>query len=387
MDKSNENKKTWTEEERLELAAKLDAELDEYINSLEKKSYTEGWAEDKWQEEMEKHPFFMKKPPEPGDELSPLMEGLQQLKYGKDENTPEELANNYKEDGNFNYKYKKYRLAILSYTEGIRTKCKDNDLMAQLYNNRAAAHFMLQNYRSSLNDCKLALKFKSQYSKALNRAAICNFHIKDYDQCIDLCDQFLDQNPTDKTILKLKSDAIIARERLQRDKRKQVKLEKKLDKEDERLLEIISRKGINLELTNDKQKLDLRDLEPQVPQIAQSRVHFDEKDKLVWPVMILYPETQQTDFIQNFHEDTLLIEQLIELFEEPPEWDVEHRYTINNINVYFEGKNKCSVHKVDIQLTLDQILRDKRFIVRGGTPAFLIFIKSSEAEKCFLTNY
>lgn len=80
-----------------------------------------------------------------------------------------------------------------------------------------------------------------------------------------------------------------------------------MDKEDERLLEIILRKDINLELTNDKQKLDLRDLEPQVPQIAQSRVHFDEKDKLVWPVMILYPETQQTDFIQNFHEDTMYV--------------------------------------------------------------------------------
>lgn len=88
MDKVND-KKTWTENERLELAAKLDAELDEYISTLEKKSYTEGWPEDKWQEEMERHPFFMKKAPEPGDELSPLMEGLQQLKYGKDENTPE----------------------------------------------------------------------------------------------------------------------------------------------------------------------------------------------------------------------------------------------------------------------------------------------------------
>lgn len=86
MDKSNESKKM---QERLELAAKLDAELDGYINSLEKKSYTEGWPEDKWQEEMEKHPFFMKKSPEPGDEMSPLMEGLQQLKYGVDENTPE----------------------------------------------------------------------------------------------------------------------------------------------------------------------------------------------------------------------------------------------------------------------------------------------------------
>jgi len=103
------------------------------------------------------------------------------------------------------------------------------------------------------------------------------------------------------------SITLFTKERLQRDKRKQERTEKKSDKEDEKLLETISRKGINLELTNDKQKLELRDLEPQVPQIAQSRVHFDEKDKLVWPVMILYPETQQTDFIQNFHEDTLYV--------------------------------------------------------------------------------
>lgn len=88
-DEDGEKGRVWTEKERLELAAKLDAELDEYISSLEKKSYAEGWPEDRWQEEMEKHPFFMKKAPEPGDELSPLMEGLQQLKYGEDENTPE----------------------------------------------------------------------------------------------------------------------------------------------------------------------------------------------------------------------------------------------------------------------------------------------------------
>lgn len=88
-DKVGEERRVWTEEKRLELAAKLDAELDEYISGLEKKSYAEGWPEDRWQEEMEKHPFFMKEAPEPGDELSPLMEGLQQLKYGEDENTPE----------------------------------------------------------------------------------------------------------------------------------------------------------------------------------------------------------------------------------------------------------------------------------------------------------
>ena len=45
-----EVKKEWTEEERLQLAAKLDAELDDFINGLEKKRYTEGWPEDRWQE-------------------------------------------------------------------------------------------------------------------------------------------------------------------------------------------------------------------------------------------------------------------------------------------------------------------------------------------------
>ncbi len=39
-----------TDEERAELAAKLDADLDAFIDGLEKKSYTEGWPEDRWQE-------------------------------------------------------------------------------------------------------------------------------------------------------------------------------------------------------------------------------------------------------------------------------------------------------------------------------------------------
>lgn len=377
----------WFDKQRLELASKLDEELDEYISNLEKRSYTEGWPEDRWEKEIEKHPFFMKKTPEPGEELSPLLEGLQQLKYGEDENTPEELANSYKEDGNFNFKHEKYRLAIMNYTEGIRTKCKDTDLMAQLYNNRAAAHFMLKNYRSSLNDCKFALKLKPDYAKVLNRAATCCFHVKDYEQCIDFCDQILDESPTDKIILHLKSQAAAAGERLERDKRKQDRLEKKLDKEEEELLDIIRSRGVNLELIEGKRNPDLKDLEPQVPQIAQNSVHLDAQNKLIWPVMILYPEVQQTDFIQNFHEDASLLEQLEQLFHEPPEWDSEERYTIENINVYFEGKDKSSLHKVNICQSLGKILQDKRFIVRGGTPAFLVFVNSSEAEKRFLANY
>lgn len=140
-------KPAMSDEERLELAAKLDKELDEFIDGLEKKRYTEGWPEDRWQEEMDKHPFFMKKAPEPGDEVHPLLEGIQKLKYDPEENTKEELANSYKEDGNFYMKHKKFRMAILGYTEGIKQKCDNALLNAQLYNNRSAANYFLKNYR------------------------------------------------------------------------------------------------------------------------------------------------------------------------------------------------------------------------------------------------
>lgn len=45
-------------------------------------------------QEMEKHPFFMTKTPEAGEPLSPLMEGLQQLKYSETDNTPQGTVSN-----------------------------------------------------------------------------------------------------------------------------------------------------------------------------------------------------------------------------------------------------------------------------------------------------
>lgn len=43
-------KKRWTDEERLKLAEKLDKELDDFIAGLERKPYTEGWPEERWEE-------------------------------------------------------------------------------------------------------------------------------------------------------------------------------------------------------------------------------------------------------------------------------------------------------------------------------------------------
>lgn len=47
---SKKPKSKMTDEERAALAEKMDKELDDFIDSLEKRGYTEGWPEDRWEE-------------------------------------------------------------------------------------------------------------------------------------------------------------------------------------------------------------------------------------------------------------------------------------------------------------------------------------------------
>ena len=52
-------------------------------------------------------------------------------------------AEAYKNQGNDEYRRKDFRKAIHFYTEGIKVNLADYNLKAQLYSNRAIAHFYL----------------------------------------------------------------------------------------------------------------------------------------------------------------------------------------------------------------------------------------------------
>ncbi|XP_014213383.1 tetratricopeptide repeat protein 4 [Copidosoma floridanum] len=374
-DSSKPDKKVYTDTDRLKLAEKLDKELDEFISNLDRKTYTEGWPEDRWQEEMEKHPFFMTKTPENPSEISPLVEGLQQLKFSEDCNTPDELAQNYKEDGNFNYKHKKYRLAVLSYSQGIACKSENTDLVAQLYNNRSLAQFQLQNYRSSLIDCKHALKLKPHYLKPLLTAAKCSFHVKDYDQCLDYCDEISSipdlGEEVEQDNNKLRLDAVQKKRLMLRDARLQDLKANKIEKHKEMIMEAIKLSNIKVgnvdEFFND----------------SQYHVYLNNEGALVWPVIFLYPEFNQTDFVENFNEGTLIIEQLEEIFEETPSWDCESRYEAETVNVYFTGSDK-KPHKINKNQSLAEVLQHELFIVNEAEIFLYILLANSKAEEHFL---
>ena len=69
----------------------------------------------------------------------------------------------YKEDGNESYRKRDYYNAVIFYTEGINVKCKDNELNAKLYSNRATANFYQGKWFSSqFLLLKILLEYKNK---------------------------------------------------------------------------------------------------------------------------------------------------------------------------------------------------------------------------------
>lgn len=376
MDKSN-NFNKMSDEERIQLATKLDKELEKFIDDLPKSKYKDGWAEDTWEKEMESHPFFMAKPPEAGEDLHPLYEGLQQLKYDPTVNSPLELATSYKDDGNFNFKYKNYRLAVVAYTEGLKAKCDDAEVNATLHNNRAAAHFFLKNYRSSLKDCELAISLKPAHLKALYRAVQCCSKMNKLELCIMFCDKILDIESDNQTYLQLKNECITKLNDQRKEEKLKERNERKRDKIVGKLYEAIVKRGIKVKKGKDGLLELFNDCYDQF-----AKVRLEKDGSLTWPVTLMYPENhyQAPDYIQSFPEGDTFEDIFKVAFSNPAEWDPQHRYKLDTISVYYKSiKNKFV--PISLSDTLGKVMARNDFLVEEGTPLFYIFVRGSELEK------
>ncbi|KAG8536688.1 hypothetical protein GDO81_025845, partial [Engystomops pustulosus] len=155
-----------------------------------------------------------------------------------------EQAKSYKEEGNDYFKEKNYKKAVTAYTEGLRRKGQDAELNAVLYTNRAAAHFYLGNYRSSLNDAIAARKQKPDHLKAVIRGALCYMEIKNYSEAVRWSDEGLQISPTEKKLLETRMKADKLHRAAERDVRKLRQSEKKKQAEKDALLRAIKASNI-----------------------------------------------------------------------------------------------------------------------------------------------
>ena len=330
--------------------------------------YPNRWSEDKWEQELEQHPLFMTKQP---DELSPIVEAMQQLKYGEDDNSKDELAQNYKEDGNRHFKLKKYRLANQFYTAAIDQKAKSKELNSILYANRSASNFYLENYRSSLLDALRSVELNFSNEKAVKRVIQCLTKLEKYDELI----KFIDNNESNLANLgELRKDAEEKWKIKQRDERK-VKLKERNENElknayQNRILDELNKRKIRFKLNN------LFDVIH--PAAADCKMYFNEDGSINFPVLFVYPEVANCDFIAKFNEKDQFYQHLITILDDTnnlPGWNSNRMFTSENVTVKFMSNDKDSI-LIDKYRTLSEILKNSQLVLHNILLTFSITCKA-----------
>ncbi|XP_045370225.2 tetratricopeptide repeat protein 4 isoform X2 [Camelus bactrianus] len=317
-------------------AAAADA-MDSFLEKFQSQPYRGGFHEDQWEEEFEKIPLFMKKAPSEIDPReNPDLACLQSIIFDE-ERSPE---------GNF---------------------------------------------RSALNDVTAARKLKPCHLKAVVRGALCHLELKNYAEAVSWCDEGLQIDATEKKLLEMRAKADRLKRTEQRDIRKAKLKEKKEQNQNEALLQAIKARNIRLiseaarededSASEGLSELVLNGLNSENPYGA--RLSVDDQGRLSWPVLFLYPEYAQSDFISAFHEDSRFIDHLMVMFGETPSWDLEQKYCPDNLEVYFEDEARAELYRVPPKSTLLQVLQQPRYFVKALTPAFLVCVGSS----AFCRNY
>jgi len=290
-------------------------------------------------------PLFMKSLPD--DEEDPTLAALQSLIY---EGTPDEIAQNFKEQGNEYFKGKRFREALGFYTQGVDAKPTDQTILEALLCNRAACNLELKNNGSVLRDCSRVLSVNPKSSKAYYRSAQALVHLERLDEALDCCNRCLSYDTTNAAIKALREKATKLREEIERKEMKKKELKQK--EESSKMAIKIALRERNLIIFNKPGG----SVSPVFP-------HFDTDDPtgstLVLPVFFLYPQYATSDIISEFVEDTTFVAHLEVMFPPqapPPEWDQKGEYIARNLVVYAPTYRKRLL-KVGKKMTLRDVCK------------------------------
>ncbi|EMG46737.1 CNS1 Hsp70/Hsp90 co-chaperone CNS1 [Candida maltosa Xu316] len=282
-------------------------------------------------EELNRLPFFMTKLDETdgegGENIN--IEALKSLAY---EGDPDEIATNFKNQGNDCYKAKKYKDAVIYYTKGLDVECGVKSIDAALYLNRAACNLELKNYRSCIEDCKKVLVLDEKNIKACFRSGKAFFAIEKYDEGIKILEYGLSIDSENKDLQKL-LDQIKKKQQTIAD----LKAKKEKEEEQKRLEKIVLDNSIKLRHI----EIIKSSHPPEVLDEAKIRLE-DPKDyqsQLIFPAMILYPTTDEFDYIAEVSELATPLELLEMVLNRPTEWfeDPKHKdFSVKKLECFME---------------------------------------------------
>ncbi|KAI0693807.1 hypothetical protein BC835DRAFT_1352229 [Cytidiella melzeri] len=301
-------------------------------------------------------PLFMKSLPD--DVASdPAISALQNLAY---EGTPDEIAQNFKEQGNDYFKGKRYREAVAFYSQGIDAKPADATLQEALLCNRAACNLELKNYRSVLTDCSKALSLNSHSSKAYYRSALALAALERYEECLDCCDRCLAFDTGNSTVATLRKKVLGLKE-TQGKKRREKEERLRREQQEMRQLQAAYKERNLIILKSPKGTTE----NPYTPRFDPED---PDKQTLMFPTFFLYPQYAITDIISEFIEDTPFVAHISNMFppQAPaPEWDKDGEYVDGRLVVY-AMTHRRRLLKVGKKMTLREVFKASK--AKEGEP-------------------
>ncbi|TPX36182.1 hypothetical protein SmJEL517_g01638 [Synchytrium microbalum] len=326
--------------------------------------------------ELERTPLFMTALPTDGQE-NVAFEAMQALLY---DGSPEEIATNFKNQGNEAFKERRYKDARVFYSRGLDHKCDDIDLNTTLLVNRAAAHIELGNYRQVLLDCAAALKLSPKNVKAFYRSARACTALERFEEAVDCCERGLEIDPTNDALKR--ELEVIETKRGEAVKHQEAKRAQQLEiqAQDQALSDALKARNIRSIETGSGIH----------PAAEDHHILLDPAtNTLSIPVLFLYPEYSQSDFIAAFNENDTFGEHIHTVFDDPPPWDAKKEYLPDKLDVYFETRNDG--HPKLVRIGHDRVLKDvfrhDGFRIVDGVASFFVVVGGSMFAKQFRKLY
>ncbi|KAI8906522.1 hypothetical protein DFJ77DRAFT_484370 [Powellomyces hirtus] len=349
---------------------------------------------DKFVEDLMKTPLFMKTMPTEKDiEENETLAAIHSLIY---DGTPEEIATNFKNQGNeaFQAGPREFKHAINYYTKGLEQKADSPKLNAILYANRAAVNLELGNYRKVLNDCGAAITLQPDFVKAYYRSIKALLALDKLEEALDCCERALKIDPHNAAI-SIEQAKVLKRKTL-KEETARAQLERERQKEaDERMLQnAIKARGIKM-ISSDPKSSSQSSQSHYVH--ASQGTHAPHLDKtttpptLCVPIVLLYPEYSQSDLIAAARETDPLQHHLDTIFEEAAPWDTQGTYKPDNLDVYFESQSTADkpprLLRVGSHLPLATLLQHNDYAIVDGVATLFVMARSSPFAKAFRKRY
>ncbi|KAI5845683.1 hypothetical protein DFP73DRAFT_546973 [Morchella snyderi] len=284
---------------------------------------------DEFLKTMNKMPLFMTELDETNAEGTGENIELEALKALAYEGEPHEVAQNFRNQGNDNFKVKQYRDAVEFYTKALAVKCGVAEIETACLTNRAACNLELKNYRRCITDCKLALHMAPANTKAWYRSAKALYALEKLPEAMQCISAGLETAPDNAALLQLQAEIAKKQNRIAEIERVRKEREDKALREAQTLRVALLARKIPVKVT------------PQPPELEDATLHLedptDPKSTLCFPTVFLYPLSLQSDFIKAFPENSTLAQQLSMVLAEPCPWDSGREYfPATKVDAYME---------------------------------------------------